>query len=366
MMFAAQDLGDGTIVEFCFDVTRRKEAEEALRESEERFRQFGEASSDLLWIRDAETLSFEYVSPAFRSLYGVPREEVLRRNDVKAWLELIHPDDRDEAVGALRALRDGVPRSHEFRALRPDGETLWLHNTDFPMFDQSGQVQRIAGIAQDVTERKRAVALQETLLAELQHRVRNILAVIRSIIRRSNDEERSTEDYVQHLEGRISALARTQVLLTRKPGAGVDLENMIRDELLAQVADEEHISISGPDVTLAPKAAEVLTLAIHELATNATKYGAFSHPEGRLSIEWQVSERDGQDWLALRWSESGVPIVTSAPARRGFGAELISRRIPYELRGRGSFELRPGGLSSEIEFPLMAGDSILQTNGVSR
>ncbi|MFV3484831.1 HWE histidine kinase domain-containing protein, partial [Mycobacterium tuberculosis] len=95
----------------------------------------------------------------------------------------------------------------------------------------------------------------QILLAELQHRVRNILAVIRSIISRSNDGERSTEEYVQHLQGRISALARTQVLLTRRAGASVDLEDMIRDELLAQVAIDEQFSLSGPDVELSPKAA---------------------------------------------------------------------------------------------------------------
>jgi two-component sensor histidine kinase len=106
-------------------------------------------------------------------------------------------------------------------------------------------------------------------------------------------------------------------------------------------------------------------LAIHELATNATKYGAFSRAGGRLRLDWNVEARDGQKWLVLGWAESGVPIVDAAPRRRGFGSELVSRRIPYELKGQGGFELRPGGLHSHIEFPLIEGESILQTDGAA-
>lgn len=156
------------------------------------------------------------------------------------------------------------------------------------------------------------------------------------------------------------------MLLTRAAGMSVDLEDLIRDELLAQVASADQISLGGAEVALSPKSAEVLTLAIHELATNATKYGAFTRPGGRLDVSWRVERRDGQDWLALKWTEHGVPIIDTAPRRRGFGAELISRRIPYELRGHGSLELKPGGVESHIELPLTAGESILQTDAGGR
>jgi two-component sensor histidine kinase len=139
---------------------------------------------------------------------------------------------------------------------------------------------------------------------------------------------------------------------------------MIRDELLAQAAQEGQIELEGPDVELSPKAAEVLTLSIHELATNATKYGAFTRPSGRLQVRWKSETRKGQQWLVLHWVERGVSVLDSAPRRRGFGSELISRRIPYELKGKGSITLKPGGLESCIEFPLRPGDSILQPNGV--
>lgn len=467
------------------DINERKRYEAELRESEERLRQFGDASQDVLWIRDAATLQWVYLTPAFETIYGMSRADALAGDAYRNWQDLIVPEDVEQVRSSIARVRGGERIAFEFRIRRPsDGTIRWLRNTDFPITDEAGDVVLIGGIGHDLTEVREAELrfqtlvegmpqlvwravdggewtwaspqwteftaqqaadyrgwgwlaalhpddretaraawsqalegggfeveyrvrrqdgtyrwfqtraapvrdpagdivewlgtstdidelrglqeLQRTLLAELQHRVRNILAVTQSIVSRSADGGRETDEYVQHLQGRISALARTQVLLTRRAGAGVDLEDLILDELLAQVASADHFALGGPDVDLSPKAAEVLTLAVHELATNATKYGAFSRPGGRLDIRWQVEDRDRQQWLVLDWTEGGVPIVDSAPRRRGFGTELLSRRVPYELKGRGRFELRPGGLYSCIEFPLVAGESILQTNGVSR
>ena len=343
------------------DITERKRVEEALRESEERFRQFGEASSDLLWIRDCESLAFEYVSPAFDKLYGVPRDHVLSRNSVKAWLELVHPEDRDEAIAGLRALRRGVPCNHEYRIVRPDGEVRWLHNTDFPIVGRQGRVVRIAGIAKDVTDRKRAVELQDTLLAELQHRVRNILAMIRSMVRRTAASKTDLDEFVRHFERRIEAMARTQALLTRAPGRGVDLEQILREELYAQGTGEARFTLEGPTVTLAPHVAEVLTLALYELATNAVKYGALGERAGSIRVSWACAPIDGQTWLRLTWEEKLAAPIEGEP-RPGFGTELITRRIPYELRGRSEMLFNRNGLKATIEFPLSTGESILQTD----
>jgi len=342
------------------DTTEGRMAEDALRTSEERFRQFAEASLDSLWIRDAETLVFEYLSPAFEQLYGVSREQVLRANDVKAWLELLHPGDRDGAVAALRELRNGVPRSHEFRVIHPDGQVRWIHNTDFPLLDDQGKVQRIAGIAHDVTERRRAVELQGTLLAELQHRVRNVLAMIRSVVRRTSSSKSDIEDFVEHFQGRIDAMARTQSLLTRTPGRGVDLEDIIRDEMVAQAAQEPKFKLSGPPVSLAPQSAEVLTLALHELATNSVKYGALGQNDGRVAIGWDVQRADGPDWIEIVWRETGIdPRNERAP---GFGTDLITNRVPYELSGLGELIFDDKSLTARIGFPLQPGHGILEAD----
>jgi PAS domain S-box-containing protein len=345
------------------DIDLLKRSMDALRASEERLRTATEVGRIGLWDWHVRSGQVHWSDEHFR-LEGYQVGEVAP--SYEAWVERVHPEDRAETEEALRAARDdGSDYVHEFRTVHPDGAVRWLSAYGRFFHDHRGRPYRMVGAMIDVTERREWADRQNVLLAELQHRVRNILAVTRSIVSRSNDGERSTEDYVQHLQGRLSALARTQALLTRRTGAGVDLEEIIRDELLAQTVNDGQFLLSGPDVELSPKAAEVLTLAVHELATNATKYGAFSRTDGRLIVHWQVEARDGQRWLVLFWSERGVPIIDSIPRRLGFGSELISRRIPYELRGFGTFVLKPGGLESHIEFPLRSGDSILQTNGVA-
>lgn len=231
-----------------------------------------------------------------------------------------------------------------------------------PVRDEAGAVSGVFLILVETTERVRAGQARNLMMAELQHRVRNILAVIRSIVSRTAETSNTVEDLSAHLDGRLAALARTQVLLTRSPGAGVDLENLVRDELLAQVADEERIVIAGPEILLPPKAAEVMTLAVHELATNATKYGALSDSHGHIEIRWTVSARDGTDWLRFAWRESGVKVAAAAPRRTGFGAVLIEQRVPYELTGSGALTFAPGGVQCEIAFPLLPIRSVLQTD----
>lgn len=345
------------------NITERKLAEERLATSEERLRTAVEVAKIGLWDWNMQTGNINWSDEHFR-MEGYAIGEVTP--SYEAWASRVHPDDRAGTEATITTARDTrTEYIREFRTLYPDGSVRWHAARGRFFYDNAGVPVRMIGAQRDTTERREAEERQKMLLAELQHRVRNILAVIRSMVNRSNDGERSSEDYVHHLQGRVSALARTQVLLTRRAGAGVDLQEMIRDELLAQAAKEGQFSLSGPDVELSPKAAEVLTLAIHELATNATKYGAFSRASGRLAVGWEIKEREGSRWLILQWSERGVPIVDVVPRRQGFGSDLISRRIPYELKGKGSFVLEPGGLHSQIEFPLRPGDSILQTNGVA-
>ncbi|HEX5007282.1 MAG TPA: GAF domain-containing protein [Hyphomonadaceae bacterium] len=228
----------------------------------------------------------------------------------------------------------------------------------------AAEVDLIGEVAErtwSAVERARAEQHRNLLLAELQHRVRNILATVRSIIQRSARSSNTVEDLSMHLEGRLDSLARTQVILTRAPGAGVDLEDIVREELLSQAARDSTVSIDGPEVRLPPKAAEVLNLVVHELVTNSIKYGALSAREGRVAVAWTLNGAGSQHWLRFAWIESGVRVAAAAPRREGFGAELITQRIPYELGGRGAFELKPGGIHCVIEFPLVDGASILET-----
>ena len=185
----------------------------------------------------------------------------------------------------------------------------------------------------DVTAVTRAEERQRLLLAELQHRVRNTLGVVRSIARRSAETSSTVEEYASHLDGRLNAFARTQAMVTRDPEGGVDLEFLVVEELLAYNAREgEQMRVSGPRVRFQAKAAETFALAIHELATNALKYGALSRPDGRVEITWRLEKGRDPAVLLFEWRERGGPPVMPPP-RKGFGTELLERTLAFELKG---------------------------------
>ena len=351
--------GSRRLVSVFYDITERKRAEIALRESENRFQQFANASSSGLWIRDAETLSMEFVSPSIATIYGTEPDALL--GDIKYWAAMVLPEDRETAGHHIAQACHGDPAIHEFRIRRDDGSFRWIRDTDFPLFDENGNVQRVGGIAEDVTETKMAVEHQGVLLHELQHRVRNIMAVIRSMAVRSADGAADVEDYKTSLAGRLLALARVQTLLTRQANAGGWMRDILESEIGAQAHSENQYELTGPDIMLSPKAVEVLTLAFHELSTNALKYGALSVSRGKVTVTWTLFEKREKTWIAIDWVEEGAP-SRAPPTRRGFGSELIEARIPYELRGTGKTTIEAEGARCHIEFPLREAESILETD----
>ncbi|MDP9840409.1 PAS domain S-box-containing protein [Neorhizobium huautlense] len=341
------------------EAEERARAEDALRLSEERFQQFAKASASGLWIRDAETLTMEFMSPALSTIYGVDSSELL--GEEKQWASMIIPEDRDSAVNHLLQARQGASAVHEFRIQRVSDQAFrWIRNTDFPLRD-NGDIPRVGGIAEDVTEAKLSAEHQGVLLAELQHRVRNLMGMIRVMANRSASGPSSVEEYRSSLEGRLLALARVQTLLTRQANLGGSLRNIVETEIAAQAHHPSQYTLSGPDVMLSPKAVEVLTLAFHELSTNALKYGALSIPEGTVTVRWVVEEERGKPWLSLDWIESGAPF-REPPSRRGFGSELIEMKIPYELRGTGKIMFDGGQASCQLRIPLRIAESILATD----
>ena len=204
----------------------------------------------------------------------------------------------------------------------------------------------------DVTAITRAEERQRLLLSELQHRVRNTLGVVRSIARRSGLTSETVEEYAAHLDGRLNAFARTQAMVTRDPESGVDLEYLVAEELIACNAREgEQFHISGPAIRLQPKPAEILALAIHELATNAVKYGALSRPSGRIDVNWHIEPIASPPELIFQWREGGGPEV-AAPQRKGFGTEMLERTLPFEFKAKTSLLFSPFGVHCTITIPL--------------
>jgi two-component sensor histidine kinase len=226
------------------------------------------------------------------------------------------------------------------------------------MLDQDGQVQRIGGIGRDITEIKFAVGHQQLLLAELQHRVRNTLAVIRSIVRRTAESSETIDDFANHLDGRIGAFARVQVAMTRDPLVGFDLAELISEELRACAAHEgEQFTLDGPPVRLNAQAAESMGLAIHELATNAIKHGAFTSERGRIQVRWWKDAQDGEAWLAIDWKESGMQGRPVTKGHEGFGTKLLQQTLQYELGAKVARFFEPSGFRCTISIPLDANAS---------
>lgn len=207
------------------------------------------------------------------------------------------------------------------------------------------------------------------LVQELQHRVRNMLAVVRSIARRMAQTSETAEDYALHLDGRLDALARAHAMLARDPDGGVRLDVLLAEELLAHTAHEgDRVGLCGPVVRLRGKAAEVFALAAHEMAVNAVKYGALCAPQGRLAVTWRVEAeavepaRAGEGRfdpgraggvLRLEWRETGVGLPDVPPRRSGFGTEMIERTLAYELGAVASLGFGPDGACCTVVLPLM-------------
>ncbi|KAB0676202.1 PAS domain S-box protein [Aureimonas leprariae] len=470
------------------DLLERSQAEAALRASEERLRGFGEASTDVLWIRDAETLNWTYLTPAFEAIYGMPRDEALSGNNFRNWVELILPEDRDQAVDTIRRVRLGEPVTFEYRIRRPsDGQIRWLRNTDFPIRNAEGRVTAIGGVGHDASHKKEADriirasrrqmrtliegvpqlvwrgveggewtwsspqwtsftglseaastgrgwlaavhpddreramdawqqaeateepleveyrirqaggegyrwfqtralpvrdedtgrilewlgtstdvddmrAMQESqavMVAELQHRTRNLIAVVGSIARQTMAQTGPTTTFQAEFKDRLEALSRVQGLLSQAGEDRITIGEVVAMELkaLGALSFGERVRVEGPDVPLRKSIVQTMALAIHELATNARKYGALSNGSGELAVRWTTSPAEENDrHLFFEWIERGVAVKFADGAAvtqgGGYGRRLIEESLPYSLKAKTTYELGPDGLACMIDLPL--------------
>jgi two-component sensor histidine kinase len=204
--------------------------------------------------------------------------------------------------------------------------------------------------------RLRALLEEGRAPAELRHQVRNTLATLRIIIRRTAEIGMNHETFAQHLEGRLDCLLRVQSILMRGSLAGIDLYSLIANELLAWAMREgEQVTLTGPEIRLRPRPAELMALAFHELVTNSVKFGALGQTSGRLAVSWELV--DGPDGRALRiiWQESGGSTVPPPLTRQGFGTEVLKSMLSYELGADTELAFEPGSLTCTIDLPLPEG-----------
>ena len=334
----------------------RQRAEQRLRESDAMRDVMFELVPAMLWRADAEGRTVTS-NRQWQRLTGQPFSE----SSDWGWLKQIHPDDAATSERVFRhAFAGGEPLIHQHRVRHRDGSYRWYLVRQFPVRDADDTITHWFGAATDVTELRVLQDRQRELVAELQYRVRNILTVVRSVFAQTVDSRDSLEDVADHFRGRLDSLARTQSVVAQTASGRVDLENLVRDELLnVGVGEGAGLRLDGPDVALPPMVAEVLGLAIHELAINAVKFGAFKVPGGRVDIAWTLAAAvDGAlPRLRLAWTECGVPAVPIAPGRQGFGTLLIEDSLPRRLDATARLEFLGGGIRCLVDVPLVDGDT---------
>jgi PAS domain S-box-containing protein len=326
------------------DVTERAEAERAMRESKRRL--------DLA-VGAHRIGIFDWHVPSGRAVWNAEMEEIfgLPRGGFEGHTEhfrrRVVPEDMARLdAGEKAALAAGKDvAEYEFRIFRPDGEVRWIEGAARYIFDADGTLRRVVGTNIDITDRKQAEAHQRLLINELNHRVKNTLAIVQAIAWQSFRAGGAAKPVVQAFEGRLRALAAAHDVLTRKNWEAGPIGHIIEEAVAPH--QDGRLTAEGPSVDLDPKTAVALGLAMHELATNAVKYGALSRPAGRVEVRWTTDA--GR--LSLTWRETGGPPV-ERPAQRGFGARLLEQGLAEELRGQVRLDFRPEGLVCEVEASL--------------
>lgn len=329
------------------DVTERTRHEDVARRNERRLRAIASASSGVIYRMDPDWAGVQVlVGRGSDSPAPLSRAELLQAH--------LHPEDRERiALVSSRAREEATVFEAEYRWLHGDGRYHWLASRVVPVRGDDGRVQEWVGATTDVDSRRQQEQHQKLLLDELNHRVKNTLAVVQSIALQTLGQSEAGRAGVEHFQARLLALAKAHELLTASRWAGTCLRDVVEMAIGPGLGHGlERFSVDGPPVRLCPRPSLALSMALHELYTNAVKYGALSAPEGRIQIHWRV--RDGTDGrrLLLQWRESdGPPVV--APTRRGFGTRLVEHGLRHDLDGRVELAFERGGVTCNIDVPLV-------------
>jgi PAS domain S-box-containing protein len=331
------------------DVTDRKRAEQALAERNAQFDLAHKAARVGCYTHDISAKTI-LISRASMATYGLSQSTI--EVTAQQWHARVHRDDvqrlRAEHIVAFKERRPELV--NEFRIVRPGGEVRWIESRSLIAYDHAGRAERMTGIYIDVTDRRKAEDHKSLLIAELDHRVKNVLACVSAIAKRSRECSESMDGFLEVLDGRISSLANTHALLSRSRWEGVGLGELVRSALVF-CAKHESALTEGPEVDLAAEAAQTLSMVLHELATNAAKYGALSNGHGRVAIRWRRPSRGrSKGKLVLEWQETGGPQIIASNAT-GYGTSVIRDLIPYELGGAVDYQLAREGARCRLEIP---------------
>ncbi|WP_165842835.1 PAS domain S-box protein [Phenylobacterium deserti] len=333
------------------DIQDRREAEEIVRDSEVQMRTLLDAMPAIVWLA-APDGQLTYFNQRWYELTG----QTVRQALPNGWTAVLHPEEAEFIADEWRTAR-AEQRVYEVesRYRLKNGEYRWYLIRAEPIRDESGEIVRWLGAGIDIHDRKLAAEHQSLLINELNHRVKNTLATVQSMAAQSARSAGSPKDAQETFMARLMALSAAHNVLTNERWTGAELLEVVERAAEAFGEAGERFNASGPAVRVAPKSALALSMALHELGTNASKYGALSTPEGQVSVTWELIPTEGRPLLRLVWREAGGPTV-SPPKRKGFGSRLLERGLASELGGRVSLDFQPQGLVCVIEAPLEEAD----------
>lgn len=309
-------------------------------------REFVEAVPGAVYAKDCEGRIL-LGNRAFAEAVGWRSGGFIGKND----LELLADKQLARAVmeNDQRILAGRVSYQVEEKLQQEDGSTAYWLSTKAPFFDDDGNVAGLVGVSINITERKRLEERERLFAREVEHRNKNLLGVVQSVLQLTRSE--TVDEYREAVMGRLSALARVQGVLAREHHQEVDLRALLYEELAAYSIDAAgRIRLNGPAVSVNANAAQPLAVAFHELATNAAKHGAFRDASGRLEVTWSFSAQSGTA-LAIEWREFGAPPVEPA-SRAGFGNTLIRSVVELQLKGTLMTAWEPSGVNYLMSFPL--------------
>ena len=336
----------GTVIgasEIARDLTSELQVRTALSDIETRFGVMADNIAQLAWITHPDGGIFWFNRRWF-DYTGLTLDEA----QGYGWQKVLHPDHIERVNEKVAVfLESGEDWEDTFPLLGTDGEYRWFLSRAVPQRDVAGKILYWFGTNTDVTELRDAERRIELLLMEVNHRSRNLLSVVQSMARRT---AASSEDFIPRLERRIAALATNQDVLVQRNWTAIPLRELIEAQLLFLDQAETQTELSGADVVVQPATAEALSMTLHELATNAEKYGAYSVPAGTVRISWDIGGTGADAEFVLRWTESGGPPVPQN-GEPGFGSRII-RDVPKgRLRGEVETEYAPQGFRFTLRCP---------------
>ena len=351
--FSREELGLGLTIarQLGFAIERerarsyRREAQHSQRKSDAQFRVLADNMAQLAWMADANGAAY-WFNKRFFDYTGLTEAD---QHDLSKRQAVNHPDHADR-VGVIfsRCIEAGQPWEDTFPLRGKDGEYRWFLSRALPIHDEDGRVVRWFGTNTDITERLQAEEQRTLLINELNHRVKNTLATVQSLAMQTLKQDEQNKDALALFNSRLGALSRAHDILTHENWKGAQLRQIV-DQSVAPFRTTDRIDVGGPDARVTPKQALALTIALHELGTNAMKYGALSNQDGRITLAWSVDEGA----LHMNWRENGGPTVTP-PTRSGFGTRLIERSLSNDLGGEARILYLPAGVVAQMSTPLEA------------